>query len=43
MKIILPGNKIREQIGVWQPKVSIGKGNIGVTMSPITPNGVWVK
>ena len=42
MKIILLGNKIREQIKVWQPKESTGKGNIGVTMSPITLNRVWV-
>ena len=40
MKIILQGNKIIEQIGVWPPKVSTGKGNIGETMPTVTPNGV---
>ena len=43
MKIILTGNKIREQIMVWQPKESTAKGNIGATVSPISSNGVWVK
>ena len=43
MKMNLIRIKIREQIGVWQAKVSTAKGNIGTTMSPITPNGVWVK
>ena len=40
MKIILLGNKIREQIKVWQPTESTGKGNIGETMPTVTPNGV---
>ena len=43
MKMNLSGNKIREQIMVWQPKASTAKGNIGATMSPITTNRVWVK
>ena len=30
MKIILTGNKIREQIGACQPKGCIGKGTIDV-------------
>ena len=35
MKMNLSGNKIREQIMVWQPKESTAKGNIGATMSHI--------
>ena len=43
MKIILTGNKISQQIMVWQPKVIIANGNKAATMTPISPIVVWVK
>ena len=43
MKMNLTRNKIREQIMVWQPKVSTAKGIICATMSPIPPNVLLVE
>ena len=43
MEMNLTWNKIKDQIGVWQPKVDTAKGNIGATFSPISPNEVLAK
>ena len=43
MEMNLTWNKIKDQIGVWQPKTSTAIGNIGATFSPISPNEVLAK
>ena len=40
MKISLTSNKIREQIGMLQPKERAARGNIGASVSSVFFTGV---
>ena len=41
MKMNLTANKICDQIGVWQPKVSAAIDNVGDTVTPIRVSAKW--